>query len=188
LFLGKDIPIDITLKEFYELNHIDLHIFCSEIHYHELIDFSYKTHPDWKLLDAIYCSSSLPIIFPPLLFENHCYCDGGLLLNYPLNICLKDGAKGDEILGLKLLIQNLSVTKIKDDSSILDYIFHLINKLIAYRSQKVDPIKKEIENEIIISTDHFTIETCYNAINSIEERKKLIQYGIECLHKKFNLK
>jgi NTE family protein len=95
LFNGKDISMDITLQEFYDLNGIEIHIFATELNTYELIDFSYKTHPDLKVIEAVYYSCSLPIIFSPILKNESCYCDGGLLLNYPLEKCLENGANKD---------------------------------------------------------------------------------------------
>ena len=129
----------------------------------------------------MYCSSNLPIIFPPLLIDNFCYCDGGILLNYPLDICIKNGAKENEILGIKMVVNNLSINKITFESSIFDYIFNIFNKLLANRQQKNNLIKKKINIEININSDYFTIQTCFDAINNVEERKRLINYGKECV-------
>ena len=83
LFLGKDIPLDITLKEYYERTHIDFHITTSEVVSFKLNVLSHKTHPEWKLLDAIYASCTIPIIFKPIITDDSCYIDGGLFSSYP---------------------------------------------------------------------------------------------------------
>ena len=70
LLLGKDIPLDITLKEYYERTHIDMYITTSEVVQFELIVLSHKTHPEWRLLDAIYASCSLPVIFAPIIISS----------------------------------------------------------------------------------------------------------------------
>jgi len=43
---AKDISCDITLLEFYEYSKVEIHIFTFEINVFELVDVSYKTHPD----------------------------------------------------------------------------------------------------------------------------------------------
>ena len=63
LFSGKDISIDITLQDFYDITKKEIHIFTTDVMRFEVVDISYKTHPDWKLIDAVYASSSIPIIF-----------------------------------------------------------------------------------------------------------------------------
>ena len=86
LFLSKDIQIDITLKEFYELNHIDIHIYTTEIKSFEYIDISHTTHPNWKVLDAVYASCAVPLLFYPFKFENKYYIDGGVLIDFPIDM------------------------------------------------------------------------------------------------------
>lgn len=83
LFRGKDLSVDITLQEFYEWSGIDLHIFATELNDDicKDIDFSHTTHPNWKLIEAIYCSSCLPVFFQPFLKDGQCFVDGGVLKN-----------------------------------------------------------------------------------------------------------
>ena len=74
--------------------------FCNHKKF-EKIDFSWKTHPDWKLLDVVYCSSCLPILFSPFLTEEgDCYIDGGILNNYPVIHCQNAIEDHDTIFGI----------------------------------------------------------------------------------------
>jgi predicted acylesterase/phospholipase RssA len=177
LFNGKDISIDVTLAEFYELNHIDLHIYASEIHGYEQIDFSHTTHPDWRLVDAIYCSSSLPVAFPPLLRDGKCYCDGGLISNYPIRACLEHGADKNEILGIKMLIDRENQSKVVEKSSVFDYVIYLINKLLEKRLSAADMVDNNLPHEIKIVSPQISLYTAYQIIMSPEERVRLIDYG-----------
>lgn len=101
LFLGKDIPLDITLKEYYERTHIDFHITTSEVVSFKLNVLSHKTHPEWKLLDAIYASCTIPVIFKPIITDDSCYIDGGLFSSYPLNVCTSIVSNTDEIMAIR---------------------------------------------------------------------------------------
>ena len=56
LFAGKDISMSITLKEFYDLNGIDIYLFTTELNQFKLCKMSHKTHPDWRVIDAVYAS------------------------------------------------------------------------------------------------------------------------------------
>jgi len=100
LFKGKDISIDVTMKEFYEITGIELHFFSVNINNFAPIDFSYKTHPDWRLVDAVYSSSGLPILFQPIIKDDICYTDGGMVSNYPVKNCIDNGADPETIFGL----------------------------------------------------------------------------------------
>jgi len=69
LFRAKNIDIECTMKELYEITKIDLHIFVTELNNYKLIDISYTDYPDWKVADAIYASCCLPLLFKPLLID-----------------------------------------------------------------------------------------------------------------------
>jgi predicted acylesterase/phospholipase RssA len=174
IFNGKDISIDITMQELYELTKIDIHIFTTEMNKFETIDISYKTHPNWKVIDAVYCSCALPVVFTPYLIENKCYCDGGFLMNYPLIKCIENGATPDEIIALNRKSRKQDKPNMDSESSLLDFIIMILNKLIKNIS-KYDKI--EIKNEFIVERPSVSLYDIYNATTSIEERINLIQLG-----------
>ena len=109
LFRAKDLDIaTITMKEFYETTKIEHHFFTVDIGGFELIDISYKTHPDCRVLDAVYASSCVPLLFQPIQLHigkeivetdvcGNQVCskkktrliDGGFLMNYPIQPCIQ---------------------------------------------------------------------------------------------------
>jgi len=88
LLKSKGLSKDITLKELYEYSNIEIFIYSTKLSTWEKEMFSHKTHPNLKLIDATYMSSTLPGLFKPLFFNNSYYLDGGLINSYPLNDCL----------------------------------------------------------------------------------------------------
>jgi predicted acylesterase/phospholipase RssA len=182
LFKGKDIPIHITLKEFYELTKIELHIFSAEIVGYNLIDISYKTHPDWKVIEAVYCSCCLPIIFSPLLKDGNCYCDGGFILNYPVEMCIQDGKDPKEIFGIRRRNKLEEKPNLSDTSSLLDFILVLLNKLLERIFKK--SYSHEIAMEYIIPSDPTSIYTLFSIVNSVDEREKFINLGVDIVKEK----
>jgi predicted acylesterase/phospholipase RssA len=101
MLLGKDLSINITLKEFYEYNQKEIHFITTKFQHLNLCDISYKTHPDWRLLDAAYASASLPVVFCPYQkSETEIYIDGAIHMNYPVNQCISHGHNPKEILGV----------------------------------------------------------------------------------------
>jgi predicted acylesterase/phospholipase RssA len=181
LFNGKDISIDVTLQEFYEANGIDLHIFATEVHTYELIDFSHKTHPDWRLVDAVYCSCSLPIVFSPMLLNGSCYCDGGFISNYPVRFALKDGYKSHEVLGVRMTVDRINQARVTEESTIFDYIICLFNKLLEKRLLAADAANSGIQHEISVESPQISIYNAYQIISSADERARLIDYGKDCV-------
>jgi len=118
LFSAKDLDITkITMQELYEFTGIEQHYYTVNLMSFELVDISHTTHPDWRVLDAVYASSCAPFIFRPLQIvagahdaaegadvsggnggnggtedkggNDSWYVDGGFLMNYPLDTCLE---------------------------------------------------------------------------------------------------
>lgn len=174
LFRGIDIDMNVTMKEFYDITKIEIHIFATEMNEFQNIDISYKTHPDFKLIEAVYSSCCLPIIFSPLLIQDRCYIDGGILCNYPLSHCLKNVENSDEIFGMNIQFVS-SNSKINSESSIFDYIFTLLNKIVAnilFEKKKIS-----IKHEITINKVSTSLYEITSVAASSEERVKLIECG-----------
>jgi predicted acylesterase/phospholipase RssA len=195
LFLAVNVSLDITMKDFYSINGIELHCFSTEINGPkiEVIDFSHLTHPDWKLLDVLYCSSCLPILFSPYLkvLENekvNCYIDGGIIYNYPLVPALKRiGVENcDEIFGIRKTSSppsSLSTEKsVQSSSSLFDYLLYFIEKTLKMIGEKSNT---SIKNQIDIYAESSNIQNIYLTTTSLDERVRLIQYGEECWRRFF---
>jgi NTE family protein len=180
LLKGKDLEPTITMKELYEYSNIDIHIFSTEIHNYETVDISHKTHPDWGVIDAVYCSACLPIIFMPYLKDGGCYSDGGITNNYPIYECLENGALPDEVLGITLPKKQENVQTITEKSSLFDYLSFILNKM--YKQAYLSSIKNteyiikyeiELENAIVAMYDFV------NVSSSQQERCMLLDKGVE---------
>jgi len=181
LFNGKDLSIDITMKELYEFSKYELHLFATEINSFEIVDISYKTHPDWKVVDAVYSSCAIPIIFSPFEKNNKYYCDGAVLLNYPISKCIENGANVNEILGLRHMVDT-EKNNISTESSLLDYVIVIFKKIIG---SIVEPLH-QIENEYQIYSPSISIYDILNTTSDTEERKRLIQVGIDIVASKYS--
>lgn len=183
LFNGKDISIDVTMKDFYNITNIELHYFSTNLNTFQEVDFSYKTHPDWKVMDAIYCSCALPILLQPFIKDDICYCDGGFFSNYPIIQCINNGCNPDEILGItRCSIVNNSKLTITEDSTLVDYIFNIVCKTterIFNNRKEID--KKNIKYKIDIFAPPMTIYDIFFATSNIDERIRLIQIGVDSI-------
>ena len=125
VFKAQEISPEITLMEFYKYTNVEFHIFSTDSNTFNSVDFSYKTHPDLKLFEAIYMSSSIPFIFKPIYY-NDCYMiDGGLSNGFPINPCINDGAKEENILGIR--ISRTGENLLNKKCNIMSYGLHLIN-------------------------------------------------------------
>jgi predicted acylesterase/phospholipase RssA len=196
LFKAKGLSFDVTLAEFYEFSHIDLHIFTTEINSFQCIDLSHTTHPTWKLMDAIYGSCCVPVAFSPLLYENGCYIDGGIHMNYPLAPCIeKVGAENlHKIFGIVLpsnmdssvetsTIESSNMTNmngqsgiINAESSFFDYVSRLLGKLLESRLF-INDLSYRIPYQMELDSQTFSIDFLQKLMASSEERKRMIDDG-----------
>jgi len=176
-FNSIDIPLTITMKDFYEYCNIELHFFSLELNSFELINVSYKTFPDIPLLQAILMSCSMPIIFSPVCVLDKCYLDGAIISNYPLKYCIQEHTNKNEILGIRHdCTKNIINNVINAEKNILEYITHFIGKLINSANSKNT---ETINNECICNTDHLNFSSMKDALYSKDIRKKLLDNGIQ---------
>lgn len=178
LFLSCNLKKDITLKELYEYSNIELYIFAVDIISLKLKNFSYKTHPDLEVINAVYMSCSLPFIFEPYEYEyldisnnkKILVCvDGGLFNSYPIQNCIKD--------------QNIVSEKL---NTILGITF---NRLNFVKNENINEEIKDIEkyNNIknIFEFGYFLFKQISYKLNYIQE--KITYYkNNEKIKKNFN--
>jgi len=176
-FKAKDIPMEITMKEFYEFSKIEIHLFSLDINTFNLEDISYITHPDLQLLTAVQMSSAIPVLISPVCIDDKCYVDGGIICNYPVNQCILRAENINEIFGLRNKYNSKDENIVKNGSTILEYIMNFISKLVNNVAARFE--EKEIPNELIYETDLMSLSNIQLTLSSKEERQRLIDFGIE---------
>lgn len=177
LLKAKDLSPNITLKEYYEANSIEIHLFATCLDDLSPVDISYKTHPDWKLTEAIYASCSLPILFSPLVKDGKTYFDGGVFCNYPVYECSLQVEDKNEILGVHTVVKREAV--MQKNESIFDYLFIMIKLLIVKVNSFIKSDKHiTIENEVIIEMNEVvSLYSIYLAVSDNKVRSDLINRG-----------
>jgi len=174
------ISIDITLKEFYEITNIDIHMFSLELNELEVVNISHSSFPELSLIDAIYMTSCLPFAFEPFLHDNTFYVDAGIIVNYPLTYCLQDLSQElnkFEIFGFNTKHHEGTndTTEIIKNGNMVSYTLFMIKKLLKKSNQtlKLD----DVPNTIIYHTDENTFSSLIESISSREKREKYIEEG-----------
>lgn len=147
LLLGKHLTAESTLQDLYDMTGVEVHFYAVEMKAQcELIDISHRTHPAWRIIEAAYASSCVPLLFVPFFKDGVGYVDGGMLLNYPLTMCQRrDGIDGNAILGIKTVFDPFP--PVHSGSNFVDYMLYLMQQLIQssrHRAEKVDPLTHEI--------------------------------------------
>jgi predicted acylesterase/phospholipase RssA len=197
LFKSVDLSENITLYEFYEYTGVELHIYTTEINQFEIVDLSYKTHPDWLLIDAVYASCTIPNVFTPIFLENQCYLDGGIFVNNPIYKCIEHvsniGGNTDDIFSISMVITREKNKDIIDknwnvykDTNLFDFNRILIRKLLhTMQNNNLSSNIHDILYEIKTECHTNTLDDITSILNSSEIRKKLIENGIETMKERF---
>ena len=183
LLSAKDLNVTITLAELYAHNHIDIHMYTTNINKPliEKVDLSHQTHPDLTVIKALTMSMCYPFLFKPVcLTPEECYIDGGLLNNYPLNDCIIQTKcnKDAEILAFKNIWLRTpdNNNHITEESSIFDFLLALIKKMhLSIDTERHQPeIKHTVKFEI---KGLEGLSRWLEALSNEEMRKSLIDEG-----------
>jgi len=189
LLNSVDLDISLTMLDLYNYNGIDMHIYVTELNKYELIDISYKTHPDWRVMDAIHSSCCVPVMFSPIIKDSCCYIDGGFLMNYPISKCVESVENRAEILGISLGNHtNMGnngyedTAEIREDSNVFDLLNVVIHKTLQNSHIFKNEKRYEIPHQIHLETPHITLDYGFAVLYSKEERQKLIESGIQTMN------
>jgi predicted acylesterase/phospholipase RssA len=174
---AKDIPLNTTLKDFYEYSKIELHLFAFEINDFQLADISYLTHPALPLLTAMQMTCGIPMLVMPVCIDDKCYIDGGIMCNYPLQFCLESGKKEDEVLGFKNQYDATNESHVHSESTIIDFIMCFLFKIIHNLS--ITHKQPSIKYEVICATRLISISFFKSSLSTYEARLELFNSGVE---------
>ena len=177
LFKGRNIDPNITMRDFYAIHGIDIHIFSVELNEFKIIDMSYKNYGDWRVIDVVYTSCSIPLIFSPIIRENECYVDGGFLVNYPILECPHNS---NNVLGIHIKnVFNMKPTsKITVLSNIVDFMMSVFMRIFEMntRVNKYHTPANTSHYEIKIY-NVFSLDEVYDAFTKPEKRENILYMG-----------
>lgn len=152
---------DITLQEFYESTRIKLVVKvhnCTD----QVVEYiSHENHPSLSLITLAQMTTSVPIFFKPIYYQDKYYCDGGIRGSFPIDKC-----RSENYLGISVIagIGNVEV----QEGSLLEAIPLLphIMKLFSDSSPIVEDDPRIINVDVSLGLD-FNI--------SIDKKKNIIQ-------------
>ena len=129
LLRSKDLSPDITLNEFFEFTKVKLTMYVTDFQKWSAITVDKNTHPDLKLVDALYMTSAMPMIFKPVFLDDKIYVDGAVTKHFPIKSALEDGCKKEETLGIKVYRpEEHAITK---DATFFQYVGAMMNNMIS---------------------------------------------------------
>lgn len=161
-----------TFKDLYEYSGKKLCCFATNCDTLESKEFSLDKTPNMDILKSIYMSSSIPIMFIPLKYQDIFYIDGVFSCKFPMYEFLKDnsGCNLDEILGIDLYIKNS--TEINNEN-MMTFNIGLLNNFAKKIRQK--RYKKKIKYVLQVNTG--SLVDFYQLLQSREKRIEYFESG-----------
>jgi predicted patatin/cPLA2 family phospholipase len=145
---------DLTFMELYNLTHKKLTLVGTNLS-NECEDiFSCENTPNMSILVAVRISASIPIVFTPVLYNSNYYVDGGLVNNFPINLC-----NPDTTLGIKMINPANKLTNINSILSVFFKSIKILHKTANknnydLKSNNIITIVKLIASDIDYNIDY----------------------------------
>ena len=176
LFKAKDIDMNIDIETFCQITGVSMYLYATEYSSFDVKEFSVEATPRVKILDAIYASMAIPILFKPIVIEEKLYLDGSILINYPMEKCLEKNEDLTSILGIRHeMAAKVSKTDDSTEFDMLHYATNTIYKII--NKIQIEPTDANIK-EIVIQSKMEDMANFFKLANSSEDRKKVIECGM----------
>jgi len=170
----KNINYDITLLDLYKKTKKKIVLVATCLNTKKAEYISFETYPEMPLYIAMRMTTCVPLLFPPIKYNDKLYLDGGLLDNFPIDY-VKEHL--NETIGI-------NITSCLSDSSnienIKDYILNIMDIFFIVNNKYEDDIYKNNVYNIPVNKKN-PIEMSI----SVEEKKQLVKDGYEFIKKNF---
>lgn len=172
----KNINYDITLLDLYKKTKKKIVLVTTCLNTKKPEYISFETYPEMPLYIAMRMTTSIPLFYPPIKYNNKLYFDGGLIDNFPIDY-VKDQLT--ETIGINIIS---SISESSNIDNIKDYILNIMDIFFIVSNKYNDDIYKNIVYNIPVNKK--------NPIDmsiSIEEKKQLVRDGYEFIKKNFKI-
>jgi predicted acylesterase/phospholipase RssA len=168
---NKNYHENITFIELFKITKKTLSIIVTNYNKCCEENMNYITHPNLSVALAVRMSSSIPIIFNPIKYNNNWYIDGAVLNNFPIKYCNPKTTLGiyinhqtnndfnhilDFIKGIVTIISHHACHKDIQDNNL-----HII-KINAYSKTFDLEINKETKSELFVNGETYVKEYINN--------------------------
>lgn len=170
LLESKKINSTITLLDLYKKTNKKLILCTVCLNNKEIVYISHENFPNLDILTAMRMTTSVPILFPPVLYDNKIYIDGGILDNFPINIF----DKVDDIIGI--VIKD-DVKTIHDINSIDTYLLSIFDTFLLSWSQRTIYGKDKYSKSMLIIPIPQSANKGFDFSLDIDYKSKMIEIG-----------
>ena len=176
LFKGLGIKKTVTFKEFYEITNKKLYVYTTKFDTFDVAEFSMDETPDVSVLEAVYASCTLPILFQPRKINDCVFIDGCIFLDNPLAKTIEKGYDENSILVISKKKREQTTTDITD-MNVFDYLLFLMNALFT----KTQIVCKDnvCKNNIEITSKLSDLANFFSMAENPSDRETAINRGKE---------
>jgi len=184
---NKGLRKDITLKEVYEINKIELNFNVVNVTRDKYESLNYINSPDLPIIKAIRMTSNIPILFKPIEYNGDLFVDGGLIENIKYEeLCKNKKSIGIDIISSDLLNTDHKENKknnFKDVKEYLSYLYSVYGSKIYHENLKnhikvkipgfggdIQNYKKDVD--VIITSGYETAVEHFKNQKQIDSEKK----------------
>lgn len=144
---NKGIKKDITLKEVFEINGIEVNFNVVNITKDKYESINYKNYPELSIITAVRMTSNIPILFKPIEYNGDLFVDGGLIEN----IKYEEIYKNKKSFGIDIITTDMACSIKREDKNnqfknlkeYLSYLYSIYGSKI-YHENLVNHIKINI--------------------------------------------
>lgn len=176
---------NITFQEVYDKFGNDLIITGTNVDKQKTVYFSYKTHPDMAVRQAVRISMSIPFFYEPVKYNDDLYVDGGVLQNYPIDVFDDVNTECNPCaIGILLVSEDEIQHKELDTGSVIKFGMAIVNGMLnqlSLRHISSQYWKQTIKvNTFDISSTNFSLTK--------EQQNRLLTSGYTAVEKWLNTK
>lgn len=172
----------ITFKQLLRLRGIDLNISSTNLNKYKGVYFNNDRTPDLRVIRAIRMSIGIPLIFSSVKYKGEVYIDGGVINSYPI----KDVDKLDNVLGLKILLNNELEDLIDEKiENIGDYLYHVFYCYMLQKEMSTTLSMKYSDYTVFINPGKIIHSIKFDL--SEDDKRSLIECGYKEAKRYFDI-
>lgn len=182
LFKMKQYDLSITFLELYKKTNISFHVFATDVSTFDYKEFSHITCPDMKVIDAVYMSSSIPVIFEPLWVDNTFYIDGAVHISDPTILCQQRNIEEKDNI-LSIVFKRNKDLQFQQDMNFVSYLTSIVFNIMKEMNKKNKIDEKDTHRHVLyIPFDDISIDTFNELLHEESLRNQYVQKGRDYTH------
>ena len=177
LFKIKQYDLSMTFLEFYEKTNISFHVFATNVSTFNYKEWSHITSPDMKVIDAVYMSSSIPVLFEPLWYDTAFYIDGAIHICDPTILCQQRNIEEKDNI-LSIVFKRSKDIQFHQDMNFVNYLTSFIFNIMKQMNKTNVVDEKDIHKHVLyIPFEDISIDDLTELLHEESIRNQYIQKG-----------